>query len=121
MDKQEDYLAHYGVLGMKWGVHRGRAREAYARASKKKSKLEARAQKQRKRAEGRTQTADRVLASRAGWKAQRGDPKSTKRVMYYQRRAATSRRNAARLERRAKRWSASMDKVFRDVPLSDIL
>ena len=30
-----DELMHYGVLGMKWGVHRGHTSKAYGKASKK--------------------------------------------------------------------------------------
>ena len=33
-------LMHYGVLGMKWGVHRGRAAQAYTKAVAKRQKLE---------------------------------------------------------------------------------
>lgn len=37
---QQYYLAHYGVLGMRWGVRRGRSKEAYAKAQKKMAKLD---------------------------------------------------------------------------------
>lgn len=40
----EEYLAHYGVLGMKWGVRKD-PRKAYARATKKYNKLEKKANK----------------------------------------------------------------------------
>lgn len=32
-------LQHYGVLGMKWGVHRGRTEQAYEKVVSKKNKL----------------------------------------------------------------------------------
>lgn len=40
----EEYLAHYGVLGMKWGVRKNPQR-AYQKASKKYDKLEKKANK----------------------------------------------------------------------------
>lgn len=40
----EEYLAHYGVLGMKWGVRKNPQR-AYQKASKKFDKLEKKANK----------------------------------------------------------------------------
>ena len=36
-------LCHYGVLGMKWGVRRGNSSKAFAKASKKKNKLDKKA------------------------------------------------------------------------------
>lgn len=33
-------LMHYGVIGMKWGVHKGNASKAYGKAIRKKTKLE---------------------------------------------------------------------------------
>lgn len=40
----EEYLAHYGVLGMKWGV-RHNPQMAYTKATKKYNKLEKKANK----------------------------------------------------------------------------
>lgn len=36
----EDELMHYGVLGMKWGVHKGNVAQAYGKAMTKRKKLE---------------------------------------------------------------------------------
>lgn len=37
---EQNELMHYGVLGMKWGVHRGNVAKAYGKASAKRKKLD---------------------------------------------------------------------------------
>lgn len=36
----DNELMHYGVLGMKWGVRRGRSDKVYVKAQKKMAKLD---------------------------------------------------------------------------------
>lgn len=37
---EQNELMHYGVIGMKWGVHKGNVAQAYDRATEKRKKLE---------------------------------------------------------------------------------
>ena len=54
-----DELMHYGVLGMKWGVHRGHASKAYGKASKKLNKLENKVDKAEQKADKAMYKADK--------------------------------------------------------------
>lgn len=112
-----DFLEHYGVLGMKWGVRKDPER-AYKRANEKLSKLdkkvvraEERISKANSKSLVRRQAADSAILFRKG-KARRAanSIRSINRAhLKLQRRAA-----------KAERWYKAMENTFRDVKLSDV-
>ena len=100
---RDDELMHYGVLGMKWGVHRGHASKAYGKASKKLTKLENKVVKAERKADKAMYKADKRSY---GFFADSG-------------RARKARSKARRLQSKANKykyktvkWLNNMDKVF---------
>ena len=64
MYNNDDYLQHYGVLGMKWGVHRGKVSQAYGKASTKRRKLDNRVVKAKNAYEKATIKANTGVAAK---------------------------------------------------------
>lgn len=104
-------LAHYGVLGMKWGV-RHDPQKAYSKASKKRAHLNALASKKQAKADKVYSKARKARygitdTGRAIWKAKhlRAD-----RLQY----------KADKATKRAEKWINSMENVFSQISLDEI-
>lgn len=110
-DYYKSELYHYGVLGMKWGIRKGRTEQAYTKASKKLNKLDRKVNKAEAKALKTRTKADAKMGSlfysekkarKAEFKAERKAAKVTRKL------------------RRAQHWYKSMEKNFAntDIKLS---
>lgn len=106
-------LQHYGVLGMKWGVRRGRASGAFRKASKKANKLNEKyvktnlkAAKVRKKA---LEKMSKATSERRYEKARKLEIKANRKEL-----------KAAKLQKKALKWEKSMEKTFSEVKVKDI-
>ena len=105
-----DYeLYHYGVLGMKWGVRRGKTSRAYAKASKKLNKLNNRVSDSEAEMNKRTAKADKSLASRFASEKRQNKKLNKARV------AAADYRSAVR---KANKWYKAMESTFENTDIS---
>lgn len=95
-------LMHYGVLGMKWGVRRGRSAQAYEKASKKLTRISNKVDKRQRKANKKLAKAQRAKygwstrnAEKAKWKAGRAQYKADKSM------------------KKAVKWMDKMEKTFK--------
>ena len=102
-------LYHYGVLGMKWGVRRGNTAKAYAKASKKLTKLDKKVDKAEALARKRRGQVDAAAASFFSTK---------RRIDKAETRSKKASAKAALRNRKAERWYKSMEKAFADTDIS---
>ena len=107
----EDYLAHYGVIGMKWGI-RHNPQKAYEKASRKRDKLNKKADK----AEDKARRATAHMPSRKMRWNKIGIATYDKKV----RKINEAQGKAARARIKADKWMKAMDKAFENTYLSDI-
>lgn len=102
----QDELAHYGVLGMKWGV-RHDPQKAYERASKKLRRLDTRANKAIEKAYKKQAKADRKANSL--FSSERGIAEADEK-------ARTAMLESVAKVQKARKWLQKMEKVFQDTP-----
>ena len=101
-------LMHYGVLGMKWGVKRGKSAKVYAKASKKLSKMERKVNKTQDEVNKHMYKADKI-ASRTFFRDSSAERK-------YRKRAAEAQKKANGYKYKAVDWIKKMDKQLKNTP-----
>lgn len=105
IDMNNNYLIHYGVLGMKWGVRKdpqkafSKAQKKYEKIRSKSSSLKAKASKKR----------DRL------YKIPR-DPETISRSLH---KIGMIEAKASKYAKQGERWLNSMNKTFANTPYKD--
>lgn len=143
----DNELMHYGVLGMKWGVHRGRVAQSYGKAVAKRNKLDKRVEVAKAKANTGVSakykklqaTADKYQrkadkkkygfipnqkkAAKLQVKADRARFKANKYKDKSERRdmkAGKAQTDYIRAQRKAQKWAKQMDKTFKGKNISQI-
>lgn len=96
-----EYLIHYGVLGMKWGVRKN-PQKAFSKAQKKYARIRAKASALKTKA---AKKRDRLyLIPR--------DPETYSRKLH---KISMMEAKASRFTKKGDKWLSEMDKVFADI------
>lgn len=98
----DDYLEHYGVVGMKWGVKRGNGNIAFAKGVRKVEKLNKRADK---------------LKAKGLKKQYKGAKRFNQKKMV---KGMKMTMKAAKLEKRAKKFEIQMAKNLSTVSVKSL-
>lgn len=124
-DESSTELMHYGVPGMKWGVKRGRASSAFAKASRKANRLQSKIERAEKkvirtneRAARKTRNAGRrihLVNNRFS-----NDTTRTKAAMRAQSKAAQATARVEKLKRKSQKWESAMKETFKSVKAKDV-
>lgn len=130
---EENYLRHYGVLGMKWGVRKNSDR-AYSKSIKKLKKLDAKSNKTALKGAklSSTDSKSRLKAAKLRAKASKAMTAKgyQKRMQKAERLEYKALKNeakgdkyklaSAKYERKAQKWASKMNETFSGVSVSNI-
>lgn len=101
-------LKHYGVLGMKWGIRRGRVSKAFAKASRKAQKLEDKSIK------------TQMISAKAAKKARRKFFNDDEKRDYNNDKSIKYALKSAKYKKKATKWEKKMARHFATTKVSDI-
>lgn len=104
-----DELMHYGVLGMKWGIRRGKAGKAYAKGIKKLKKIEKKAEKKKIKSAKVDYKSSKYFAR--GW---------VKDGHIQEGRAKKLKYKSVKLEEKGKKFYKKMEKTFSEVSVKSL-
>lgn len=112
-DAMNDDIYHYGVIGMKWGVRRGRYSTSYAKASKKLKRIDEKAAK------------TRLKSAKLQSKALSKEARATSEKQYQKARKIQFEANklnlkSAKLQKKGMKFERKMADTFGKVKVSDI-
>ena len=110
MDKHNNELHHYGVLGMRWGVRRGNASGAYSKGVRKLKKIE--------------RTADKLMkkSDKAAYKSAKkyATGKDDEGARAYDAEARKYKYQATKKLQKGKKFYKKMEKEFANIKVSDL-
>lgn len=109
-ESKPDELMHYGVPGMKWGIHRNRASSKFARTAKKIDRIKKRADKAREKSDALLKKSKKFYLTDIGYSIHKNQAWK----------AAKQSKKSDRLMKRANRYIKNMEKTFSNVSVSDI-
>ena len=102
-------LQHYGVLGMKWGVRRGKTTKAYQKASKKAAKIDKRILEQESEMNKRIAKADKKASSVLA---------REKSIAKAESKAREATAEYRKVLRKGERWYKAMEDTFKNTDVS---
>lgn len=114
VDDQTDELKHFGVLGMKWGIHKGKIATTYAKAKTKSKKLNDKLTYAKNRA---TRKEEIYRGKGSHRHLTEFGVASEKKAL---RKFNKAKSKQMKLERKSEQWGLLTAKAFRDYDISKL-